>query len=435
MAKVMQSPSFARSHELFQRALGSIPIASQTFSKSHLQLPRNHAPLFIERAEGAWFHDVDGNAYVDLVMGLGPMTLGYCDEDVDAAIRAQLENGIVFSLPSSLEMEVAEKLVELIPCAEMVRFGKNGSDATSAAIRLARAHTGRERVMCCGYHGWHDWYIGSTSRHLGVPDAVRDLTVSAPFNDVNVVEDRFRAHPGEFAALILEPASVALPDDGYLTALKDLCDQHGALLIFDEVVTGFRYHMGGAQTLYGVTPDLTCFGKGMANGMPLSAVVGRRDVMQRMEDIFFSGTFGGECLSLAAALATIEKLERTGTPDYFWHRGASMRRELNRVIDDHGLGDALAIAGEDCHLFLVTKDTEAAPAAKIRTFMLAELIREGVFTLGAVMLCRAFGDAEQGKLTGAFEGFASRLRYGLEKGTLDDMMYYPVIEPVFSVRN
>jgi glutamate-1-semialdehyde 2,1-aminomutase len=210
---------------------------------------------------------------------------------------------VIFSLPHPIEAEVAELICEMVPCAEMVRFGKNGSDATSGAIRLARAFTGRDRVAVCGYHGWQDWYIGSTARHRGVPKATRDLTHTFAYNDLTSLDALLDAHAGEFAAVILEPMNVTDPAPGFLEGVKQRAHRHGAVLVFDETITGFRYANGGAQQLFGVTPDLATFGKGLANGYPVSAVAGRREIMKLMEEIFFSFTFGGEALSLAAARA------------------------------------------------------------------------------------------------------------------------------------
>ena len=220
----------------------------------------------------------------------------------------QLVHGTVFTLAHQTEIDCAERIVDMVPCAEMVRFGKNGSDATAGAVRLARAHTGRDRVMVCGYHGWQDWYIGSTSMNHGVPRAVSELTHPVPYDDLDAVLDMFRSYPGEFAAVILEPMNRIWPNPEYLSELKELVHEKGALLIFDEVVTGFRFAPGGAQEYFGVTPDLAALGKGLANGFPLSAVVGRVELMRLMEDIFFSFTMGGETLSLAAAIATMDKV-------------------------------------------------------------------------------------------------------------------------------
>ena len=228
----LMARSFDKTAALYRRALETIPLASQTFSKSVMSTVEGAAPLFLERGEGARVWDVDGNDYIDYVLGLLPVVLGYRDPDVDAAIRAQLDKGISFSLATALEAELAERLVELIPCAEMVRFGKNGSDATTAAIRLARAHTGRDKIAICGYHGWHDWYIGTTARHLGVPQAVRDLVRHVPVQRPDVLEANLKREPDEFAAVILEPVGLEPPKPGFLQALRALCDRYGVVLVF-----------------------------------------------------------------------------------------------------------------------------------------------------------------------------------------------------------
>ena len=225
--------------------------------------------MFLTHGQGARVWDVDGNEYVDLVSALMPVVLGYNDPDVNYAVRNQLDKGVIFSLATELEAQLSEKLVEVIPCAEKVRFGKNGSDVTTAAIRVARAYTGRDKVIVCGYHGWQDWYIGSTTRNKGVPEAVQGLTYKVPYNDLDAVENLLKENPDQFAALIMEPMNVAEPAPNYLNDLKALLHKHGALLIFDEVITGFRFSIGGAQELFGVTPDLASFGKAMGNGMPI----------------------------------------------------------------------------------------------------------------------------------------------------------------------
>ena len=223
---------------MLERALKSIPLGTQTFSKSHTAYPVGVSPLFIVRGRGAHVWDVDGNEYVDMVNALAAVTLGYDDPDVTAAVKAQIDDGVIFSLPHPLETECAETIIRMVPAAEMVRFGKNGSDATAGAIRVARAFTGRDRVAVCGYHGWQDWYIGSTARNKGVPKAVSDLTHAFPYNDAGALDALLKSRPGEFAAVILEPMSSSEPKPGYLGALKEICRRHGALLVFDETITG-----------------------------------------------------------------------------------------------------------------------------------------------------------------------------------------------------
>ncbi len=266
---------YAKSTEMHERALKTIPLGSQTFSKSRTQYPVGVSPLFIQRGKGSHVWDVDGNEYIDYVNGLAAITLGYADPDVNEAVEKQLHDGIIFSLPHPLEFQVAEKIREMVPCAEMSRFGKNGSDATSGAIRLARAHTNRDRVAMCGYHGWQDWSIGSTARHRGVPKAVRELTHTFSYNNIDSLDALLKKHPGEFAAVILEPMNFEAPRDAFLQKVRELAHKNGALFILDETITGFRLANGGAQQLFGVTPDLATFGKGMANGFPVSAVSGK----------------------------------------------------------------------------------------------------------------------------------------------------------------
>ncbi|HUE19460.1 MAG TPA: aminotransferase class III-fold pyridoxal phosphate-dependent enzyme, partial [Stellaceae bacterium] len=277
------SERYKKSEELLQRALRVIPLGSQTFSKSFTQYPLGVSPYFIQRGKGGHVWDVDGNEYVDFVNGLCAVTLGYDDADVTRAVKAQLEDGVIFTLPHPLEMQVAEAIVDMVPCAEMVRFGKNGSDVTAAAVRLARAFTGRDHVAVCGYHGWQDWYIGSTARNRGVPEAVRRLTHGFTYNDLESLKRVLTEHSGDVAAVILEPMNSQAPKDGFLEGVKELAHRHGALLVFDEVITGFRFANGGAQEFFGVTPDLACFGKGVANGYPVSAIAGRADIMKLME--------------------------------------------------------------------------------------------------------------------------------------------------------
>jgi glutamate-1-semialdehyde aminotransferase/spore coat polysaccharide biosynthesis protein SpsF (cytidylyltransferase family) len=332
------------SNSYFERSIKTVPLGSQTFSKSYIQWPKGVAPLFIDRAQGAKVIDIDGNHYIDYIMGLLPIVLGYCDEDVDQAAISQIMKGTIFSMPSSLETELAEKLVEIIPSAEMVRFGKNGSDATTASIRLARAYTDRDLVAVSGYHGWHDWYISSTSRNLGVPKKVQSLTHKFNFNDADSLHSLFKKFPNKFAAVILEPAGLVKTDVSALKRIRELCTANGVVLIFDEIISGFRINIGGAQKEYGVTPDLSCFGKAMANGYPLSAIVGSKKIMAFMEEIFFSSTFGGENVSLAASLATIKKLEDNKVILKTKNYGDILIKELNNICIKEGVDKYIKIS-------------------------------------------------------------------------------------------
>lgn len=425
---------YALSRAMLARAERVIPLGSQTFSKSRVQYPEGAAPLFVTHGRGGRTWDVDGNEYVDLVCALLPVTLGYGDPDVDAAIRVQLDNGITFSLATELEVELAETLVEIIPCAEAVRFGKNGTDATSAAIRLARAFTRRDRVAVGGYHGWQDWYVGATVRNKGVPQAVRDLTHRFPFNDVDALHALFRQYPGEFAAIITEPAGAAVPKPGYLETLKEMCRAEGALLIFDEVVTGFRLALGGGQEYFGVTPDLAAFGKGLANGMPLSAVAGRADVMAEMEEVFISSTFGGETLSLAAAVATVGKMRREPVIARLWRTGALLAEEAEAAVRRHGLGEVVALGGLDPWRLLSFRDHANATAATIKTFFIREMLAEGVLMTASHNVCYAHDGRDVEHVARAYERVMERLAEELANLGFESRLGCPAIRPVFSVR-
>jgi glutamate-1-semialdehyde 2,1-aminomutase/spore coat polysaccharide biosynthesis protein SpsF len=425
---------YDRSQRLIERAERVIPIGSQTFSKSKLQFPPGAAPLFVTHGDGGKVYDVDGNQYVDLVSALLPNVLGYRDPDVDLAIRRQLTRGISFSLPTTLETELAERLVRHIPCAEMVRFGKNGTDATSAAVRLARAATKRDRLALLGYHGWQDWYIGATTRNLGVPVSVSALSHLAPYGDLAPIEALFAKHPGEFAAVILEPMNTAEPPPGYLRGLVDLAHRDGALVIFDEIITGFRWSIGGAQAHYGVTPDLACFGKAMGNGMPISAVVGRADIMRFMEDIFFSGTFGGEALSLAAAIATIDKIEREKVTERLWEVGAELMAQARARIAAANLADALGLVGAAPWAILTYKDYAGASKEAIKTLFLREMIAAGVLINASHNVCFAHSPADMAHVLKGYDHALGVLRQALDRGDVERRLGNIVIRPVFSVR-
>ena len=433
-AKAPEQRSYDASAKMLEKAERTIPLGTQTFSKSRMQFPVGAAPLFLTHGDGGRSWDVDGNEYIDLVNGLLSVSLGYRDADVDAALADQLTRGIGFSLATPLEHQLAERLVECIPCAEQVRFGKNGSDATSAAVRLARAFTARERIIVCGYHGWQDWYIGSTTRHKGVPDAVRCLTHSVPYNDLDAVANLLKAHPGEIAGLIMEPSNLIEPAPGYLAGLQELMRKDGALLIFDEMITGFRFALGGAQELFGVTPDLATFGKGMANGMPLSAIVGRGDIMAEMEQIFFSSTFGGEALSLAAAIATIDKIRREPVIETLWQSGEKLAQAVRELISTYDLESHISLQGKAPWMVVITNDGPEASGRALKTMLIYELAARGVLSLGSHNISYAHTQEDMAHAAAAYDGALGVIREALDSGNFETQMKVPPIIPVFEVR-
>ena len=423
---------YKKSEQLLNRALKSIPLASQTFSKSLTQYPRGVSPFFIERGRGSKVWDVDGNEYIDFVNSLAAVTIGYCDKDVDKAVQEQMKNGATFSLPHTLEMEVAEKLIEIIPCAEKVRFAKNGTDATSASIRIARAYTGKDHIAVCGYHGWQDWYIGSTTRDLGVPKAVKELTHKFEYNSLESLEKIFQEQ--ELACVIMEPMNIEYPQNNFLEKVKGLVHKNNALLIFDETVTGFRYSLGGAQELFDVTPDLATFGKGMANGYPLSAVVGSNKVMQKVEDIFFSGTFGGETLSLAAASVIVDVYKAQQVIKHFDQMGNYLLENLNTLIESEGLSDIFWTSGHPAWSFLHIKVQSQYSVFEIKTFFLQEMFKRGILTLGSHNLSFSHSKEDIDKLLAVYQVVLPMIKEHILKKDLLENIHSVILQPLFKVR-
>jgi glutamate-1-semialdehyde 2,1-aminomutase len=428
------SSRYKQSEEFLRRAEKVIPLGSQTFSKSKTQYPFGVSPYFIQRGEGSRVWDVDGNEYIDFISGLAAITLGYSDPDVNRAVHAQLDQGVIYSLPHPLETEVAERIVDMVPCAEMVRFGKNGSDATSGAIRLARAFTGRDRVAVGGYHGWQDWYIGATARNRGVPEAVRNLTHGFLYNDLGSLEQMLGKHPGEFAAVIMEPMNAVEPAPGFLAGVKDLTHKHGALLVFDETITGFRYSNGGAQELFGVTPDLATFGKGVANGFPLAAVAGRADVMKLMEEIFFSFTMGGEALSLAAAKATLDKLKREPVTQKLASLGRKALDRTAAIIGENNLGEVIATSGHPSWGFLNFRDAGGYSSFEIKTLFLQEVFARGVLTLGTHNISYAHSEADIDRLMTVYEEVMPMLADAVHNKAMKQYLRCEPLQPLFKIR-
>jgi glutamate-1-semialdehyde 2,1-aminomutase len=425
---------FTESERLLERAQRVIPLGSQTFSKSRTQYPVGASPLFLERGHGARVWDVDGNEYIDFVNSLLSVTLGYGDKDVDEAVQRQLQDGVILSLPHRLETEVAELICEMVPCAEMVRFGKNGSDATAGAVRVARAFTGADRIAVCGYHGWQDWYIGTTARNRGVPDATRELTRSFAYNDLASLEALLTEHPGGYAAVVMEASNVVAPEPDFLQGVQRLTRAHGALFVLDETITGFRFALGGAQELYGVTPDLACFGKGLANGYPISAVAGRREVMMLMEEIFFSFTFGGELLSLAAAKATLTKLRAEPVLETLARRGRSIIDGTEEILRRHDLGHIFETAGHPSWSFLLIKDVEGATVFDIKTLLMQELHQAGFLSLGSHNISYSHSEADAAALVNAYAAILPMVGEAVAAGNLKKRLRCEPLVPLFRIR-
>jgi len=388
-------PNITRSNEIYERAKKTIPSGTQTFSKGVTQFVDGFAPKYIDHAKGAYTWDVDGNKYLDYIMGCHPINLGYADPDVNAAVIKQLEKGSTFSLMSELEVSVTELLIKTVPCAEMARFGKNGADATTIGVRVARAVTGRDHIAYCGYHGWHDWYIANTDLNSGIPDFNKKLAHSFVYNDLDSLEKIFKENPDEIAIVIMEPLTILEPkcmgsknckktecktvcQNNFLHEVQKMAKHYGAILMFDEIITGFRFALGGAQELTGVTPDLASFAKGISNGIPLSALVGKKEYMQVLDKTFFSFTYGGDCIGLAAAEACIPKLERENATDHIWDMGLILKDGFNELAKNHNLEDFIDCIGYPCRTIVSFNGQQKYDQLEMKSLFQQELIRRGI---------------------------------------------------------
>ena len=422
--------SFEKSEALLARELKVSPLAAQTYSKSYRYFPRGFAPSYMDHGEGCYIYDVDGNKYIDFMCALGPITVGYNDPSVNEAVIKQVKKFASGSLQSELEVELAEKICEIIPCAEMVRFVKNGSDATTAAVRLARAYTGRDIVLMSGYQGMHDWSIGASENHMGVPDDVRKLTINFTYNDLADLERKLQAN--KVAAVILEPIQSNGPAVDYLGRVKELAHRYGAILIFDEVVSGFHYALGGAQEMFKVSPDLVAFGKGMANGYPISAVAGRKDLMEQIErGVFVSTTFGGDSISMAASLATIKILERPGFYDRITKIGTMIRNGIQERIDRYDLNDVLAVSGLPAHCGVAFEGHGSLGYLDIQSIYSQTILQHGIIQFAIYFLNSHHTEKEAEIYLDATDKAFALIRHAIDKDSLDGILLGGKVDPVF----
>jgi glutamate-1-semialdehyde 2,1-aminomutase/spore coat polysaccharide biosynthesis protein SpsF len=412
-------PIIEESNALWERGKKVIPAGTQTLSKGPTQFCDGFGPKYIVRGKGSHVWDADGNEYVDFPMGLGPVSLGHAHPEVVRAVAKQLEEGTAFSQMHPLEVELAERITRMVPCAERVRFGKNGSDATSACIRASRAKTGRKYVFRCGYHGWQDWSIDRSYglRSKGVPDEVFALTKPFAYNDLAALEKMCVETPP--AAIILEPVGAVVPQPGYLEGVREIATKHGAVLVFDEVITGFRYARGGAQEHFKVTPDLCAMGKGVANGLPLSIVCGKREFMEPFEEIFFSFTFGGETASLAAAMATIDVMERENYWAHVWKQGKKLQDGYRALAKEFGLSAVTDCVG--LPPWTVTTFVDHAPwsAMQLKTLFQQEMLRRRILFSGSQFICLSHSDEDIDRTIAAYREAMRVLRFALDSFLVD----------------
>ena len=425
---------FTKSNKFLKRSLKSIPMASQTFSKSIYQYPYSSTPFFFERGKGSKVWDLDGNCFIDFSSALLSISLGYRDFDVDQAVKKQMLKGVTFSMPHKIETELAELICKIIPSAESVRFAKNGSDATSGAIRLARAYTSKEHIVVCGYHGWQDWYIASTTRDLGIPVSDKKLVHKFKYNNIESLDNIFTKYKNKIAAVIIEPMSFEYPNNNFLNKIKKIAHKNNSVLIFDETITGFRWALGGAQEYFKVTPDLSTFGKGVADGYPLSILVGKKKIMKLMNDIFFSSTFGGETLSLVAAKTVINKMIQEPVIETINKRGKRLKIEFDKMLDKYKLSKILSLKGHYPWLLLNINNTKKYDQWMIKTYLLQELISNGIFFGGSHNINYSHTDKDINFLLKKYDEILPVLSSLLDNESLKKKLKSKPLKPLFKVR-
>ena len=424
--------------ELLQRV---IPGGAHTYAKGADQYPQL-SPAVIARGSGCHVWDVDGNEFIEYGMGLRSVTLGHAYPPVVEAVRESLSLGTNFNRPSAIELECAERFLELIDGAEMVKFTKDGSTADTAALKLARAHTGRDLVAVCAEHpffSYDDWFFCTTTMDGGIPGNIRPQTVKFRYNDAESLRALFAAHPGQIAAVFLEPARTEDPAGGFLQAVQALCRQNGAVLVFDEMITGFRWHLQGAQKLYGVVPDLSTFGKAVANGFALSVLCGKRELMrlgsrERPEDNVFllSTTHGAETPSLAAAIRTMQIYRSEPVVDHLWRQGRRLVEGIRTAVAGRKLQDYFAPVGIPCNLLFSTLGPDRKPSQAFRTLFLQETIRRGIL-MPSLVVSYSHSDADIDRTIEAIDGALGVYSQALEDG-VDKFLVGPPSRPVFDRR-
>lgn len=441
MSQLKMIKNFAKSREFSERVHRVIPGGAHTYSKGDDQFPIN-APGAITHGKGAHVWDPDGNEYIDCSMGLTSVCIGHGYEPVVEAVCKAAAQGTNFQRPATIELEAAEIFLATVQSGEMVKFAKNGSTVTTAAVKLSRAYTGRNRVALCREHNffsYDDWFIVSTPCDRGIPDQTRSLTVGFSYNDLASVEALFADPDHDIACLIMEPVKFDPPQDGFLQKVGELCKKHGVVYIIDEMISGFKWGLQGAQQLYGVKPDLATWGKGIANGFSACALTGRKEIMDLGgisnigDDKLFliSTTHGAETIGLAAMIATIEAFQAHGMIESNWARGKALNDSLNQVIVRHGLQDALEVKGDPCLMAMVCRNAAGMADDGFRTLMMQEMIARGVLFQGLLYPTWSHQQAELDWMANAFDESCAVYRRALDQGNVDGLLLGAPAKPVF----
>jgi len=434
--------SVHRSLEIYERARALIPGTTQLISRRPTRAALGVSPIYAERAKGCRIWDVDGNEYIDWTSAVGPVILGYADDVVDDAVRAQIARGAIYSIVQESAVELAEELVRIVPSAEMVRYCKGGGEACTIAVRIARGVTGRDKVLFCGYHGWHDWYQAANlgaerlAEHLfngiepiGVPRSLEGTAMPFTYGDLEELEGLLQQHAGELACIIMEPMRSGEPPEGYLAGVRDLATRYGVVLIFDEVSSGWRVARGSAQEYVGVTPDMTVFAKAISNGYPMGAVVGKREFMEPASRMFISSAYWDDNIGIAASLACLRELERRDAVAHFNRIGALFKEQVNAAAAAAGL--AAQCVGVAAHPSIRIEVDDPAEAAKVNALFIQENARRGVILATGFMFNCSHGESEVERTAAVVEASFGKIAEGLDRGTIDDLLEVPPQEESF----
>lgn len=438
----MKEHSVKRSMEVYERAKKLIPGVSQLISRRPTRAALGISPIYARRAKGCRIWDIDGNEYVDWYSGVGPIILGYADEVVDAAVKEQIDQGSIFSIVQENAVVLAEELVRLVPSAEMVRYCKGGGEACTVAVRIARGVTGRDRVLFCGYHGWHDWYLAANlgkerlDEHLfngiepiGVPRCLEGTAMPFKYGDLDLLEDLLKKYKGEVACIIMEPMRTELPPPGFLEGVRELATRYGVVLIFDEVSSGFRIALGGVQEYTGVVPDMSVFAKAISNGYPMGAVVGKREFMAPMARMFISSAYWDDSVGITAALTTLKELQRRGAVAHFERIGAIFKEKVNQAARDAGLeAECVGVAAHPGIRFHV-EDPEAAK--KVSTLFIQENARRGLILAPGFFFNCAHDDEAVDFTAGVVRESFEIIAGGLKNDRLDQLLECQLQEELF----
>jgi glutamate-1-semialdehyde aminotransferase len=424
------------SNKLYKKAKKFIASGTNTFSRAPGVFPDGGAPKILQKQKGCHVWDVDGNKFIDMVMGCGPVTLGHCDRRIDKAIKSQLNKGILFSMINTLEVDLAEQIVKTIPSAEMVKFSKNASDVCAASIKLARYITGKKIIFCYGYNGFQDWYIGSTDKNAGIPDEIKKLTIPFDYGNIDALEKMFKKYKNQVAAVIMEPVIGQRPKCGYkdkrnprsslracincpqtnaLKRIKLLAKKNKALFILDECISGFRFNIGGAQNYFGVSADLSIFGKGVTNGMPLGILTGKKKYMKHFDKVFLSSTYAPEALTLAAAIENLKILKKDNVIKSLWEKGEYIEKNFTNIITKYSISQYVSLAGYPVRLMINTHDVNGKQDRFLSTLYQQEMFKNGILCFaGVLMLSQSLRLSDLNILINAFDKTCFKIKSAID---------------------